>query len=506
MSITKKPAIMRHRILFNPVSIFFLFSVFVFVSGSSVSAQGRYTAWQHDETLANRQAEIFGGFTAILESDRQGVDKFFDTFYFSRWTVPTEQGKVHGYAKDMIEKDFKDMTGSARTYLLNKSFDTLRKMAADASVPPTARYNAMLAIGQLNQTEASARNAKPVPYSQSLEYLVKEYRNTKNPDYVRLGAMIGIHRHVLVDVADATMKDETLPTLFVNIVREGKPIANRKAEEQELIDWFRIRAIDGLGALKAAGIGGNSAIVDLLVELIENVQESNDIRVRAARALGELDFQAHIGGGGAAINFQRLGSQLITLCKQICDSEISALNDLRAQEMAAQGGGAALGGRNPSPLGGGIGGAGTGAGSGAALNLANDPKQVAEVKKSMQRIKTAYGDILYGIRGTRWAGQTTVGVLPMITPSDDVVVSKLNLTTRAMSQLFKILDDGRPEDPNAPATGALAGGGTVGGPGGSGGAATVPAEKLPKVNLTILREELEVFSATMDSIITGGGT
>lgn len=486
---------MRHRILF-------LFLAIVLVFNVSASAQGHFTAWQHDETLANRQTEILNGFKAgNVDTDRQGVEKFFDNFYFSRWTLPSETGKVHGYAKDLIEKDCRDATGSARTYFLNKSFDALRKMTTDASVTPTARYNAMLAIGQLNQSEAPSRNAKPVPYSQALEYLVKEYQNTKNPDYVRLGAMIGIHRHVLLDIGDATMKNETLPNLFMNIIREGKPMANRKAEDQELIDWFRYRALDGLGALKAVGINGNAAIVDLLAELIENTQESNEIRIRAARALGELDFQANLSGGGAAINFQRLGGLLITLCKQVCDNEISTLTDLRAQEMAAQGGGAALGGRNPGGLGSG-GGVG-GMGGGAIVDLASNPKQVADVRKSMQRIKTAYGDILYGIRGTRWAGQTTVGVLPMITPSDDVVVSKLNLTTRAMSQLFKILDEGRPEDPNAPGGGALAGGGS---PSGSGGGANVPTEKLPKVNLTILREELEVFSATMDNIITGGGT
>lgn len=474
----------------SPVS-FLIPTMLILILGSTASslfaqANSRYAAWQMDETLEARRTEIFSTLkTGTTGSETEGLRKFFGDYYFARWTKPESVGQVQIYARDMIDKDFKDIpTGAAREYLLNTTFDTLRKMVSDVTITPTARYNAVLAIGQLVQREAASRNDKPVPYAEALKYLVGEYGNKQNPDFIRLGALLGILRHTILGIADAEMKDKTIPALYFDTIQSGKPTPDRPRDEQELIDWFRLRALEGLGALKSPGENGK--VVDALTTIIENGQESVEIRCRAARVFGELDFQAAVTAG-TAINFQRLGTMLITLTKSACDSELLTIEDLRAKDRAERGDSAV-----PVRM---LGGGGNQADVGEAFAQLSPDKQL-QVTAVVQRIKGGMADILYGIRGTRWGGSTTIGIVPML-PGDDPVAAKLNATTKAMSQFFKMLDEGPPDAPAAPGNDPPKPAATAG--------AKRAEDKQLKVNLTMIRDELQFFRTALNEIIAGGG-
>ncbi len=443
------------------------------------AAQAVPVGWQTDTTLSAKKNDYFGLLKANnIDSDRQGVEKFFDNFYFSRWTLPANTGQVRNFSQELLTQDFKDLAGGSRDYLLNKSFDTLRKMAADPTVTPTARFNAIYTIGSLNQREAPNASSPPVPYAQALAYLVKELDNKNNPEYLHLGALLGIQRHALAGINDGELKDTTLPAVLVKIVQEGKPAPNRDADDQEIIDCFRYRAVETLGALK--GTGSRGEIVDLLLSVMENSQESIDLRCFAAKTLAELNFQA-ASTAGVQINYQRIGTVLLSLTKATCDIELRRIEDVRGKEKAKAG----IGPLQP------------GMADVDPDYTALSPEVQHEVLYSVQRLKNEFYGIMMGVRGPRPTGTTTIGVLPML-PEEDPIATKLNSTVKAITQLFKYLDDG-PTDKPAPVAAAAGldpmGGGLA--------PAAKPDPKALKVNLALIRDKLQEFSTTLDGIISG---
>ena len=471
--------------------------------------------WQTDAALATKKTDYFALLKANnIDSDRQGVEKFFDNYYFSRWTLPGATGSVRGYALELLTQDFIDLTGGARDYLLNKSFDTLRKMAADQTVTQAARYNAIYTIGLLNQRDAPNNTTRPVPYAPALEFLVKEYeKQDVNPDFIRLGALLGMYRHALLDIVDVEMRETTLPTLMKKIVEDGKP-ADRTADEQELLDCFRLRALDTLGALKSTG--PRNEVVRLFLGVMENDQESLDVRCYASRKLADLNFQAATQAG-IQIDFQRIATALLELTKATCDIELKLVDAARTKEKAKTGIG-------------GIGGIGDPFLGRSDVDPVLAPMSVEtqhEVTSVIQRIKSEFTDINWGIRGNQFSGATTVGILPML-PSDDLFASKLSDTSKAISLLFKFLDEGptetpalpgsRPAGPGAgpgvrpgtgpgtgpgvrPGTGPGAGPGVRPGTGPGVRPGTASDPRALKVNLGLIREKLQEFGETINEII-----
>lgn len=500
------------RIVCRTVPFLVVF-VALFVSKTEVRAQV-ITGWEVDPTLAENMGDIMNGFKS--GTGGAALDNFFDKYYFARWTTPDNKGQVHVFARDFLTKDLQAATGNGREYFLTKSLATLKKMAADTSVTPMARYNAVMAIGLLFQREAPNRNSAPTAYAPALPYMLEEYKKEGNPDYIQLGLLLGILRHVHLGVADEETKNTTLPAFFLDIVQKNQPKQGSDRQTQELHDWFRYRAMEGLGALKTPGENGK--ILNALAVVIENNWESLEMRTKAARTIGELDYQ-NLVASGENIPFQRYGTLLISLVKSINDQEMQTVKGLIDKEKAMGGAAGGSGLSGLSDMGSGMGGSGSllaRGGSGGSGGLEGTPyanltaEKRLEIDGSVQRLKSGLKDTVFGMRGDRIAtGQTTVGIRPLLL-DDDPVATKLDKTVRAISQLFKSIDEGPPEEAQSART-----------TGGSslmeessrsssssprrGSAADKKDEKLLKVNLYDIRNALQDFGATLDGIISGAG-
>lgn len=453
----------RYRLLLKAALFSFLPLLFLCGMASGLSAQGgAYRGWQYDETLKARNADIFtqlkGG---TIDADRQGLEKFFENFYFAQWTLPENAGQVQRFSEILLETDFKDVSGSARDYLLNRTFDTLRKMAADSTVTPTARYNALYTIGKLNLQDRPSRTLPPVPYAPTLQYLVNECRKEENPQYLKVAALLGILRHIHLGSGDADMRGTELPTLLYGIIENGKPARGRDANDQALLDWFRIRALEGLGGLKS--VGNNVRLTDILLAIVDNSEETIEVRCTAARTFGELDYNAATPGGG--INYQRIANSLILLARAVGENEAQTITTLRDRERATRGGTSRVG---------------SAAGPDTDPSYESQPlEKRLEIDASVQRLKANFTDIITGMRG-RLQGTPNGGIALML-PEDDPVVNQMNQVNLAVRVLFKTLDSG-PEETTGP---------------------TTPQENMLKVNLAIIREELQKFGLSMGKIIGG---
>lgn len=480
----------------------------------------RYTAWKIED-LSEKKAEIINAFKGgtANPADR---DTFLDNYYFARWTDPAQMGQVQTFSKDFIQ-DLRDSTGNAREFFLRKSFETLQKMVADANVTPTARYNAILAIGNLVQREPSNRNDPPTAYAPALPYLIAEYEKENNPEYLRLGALVGIVRHTAMGIADAEMKNSTVPNLLMKIITSGKPTADRDQDDQELLNWFRLRALEGLAELKS--VGPDAKVVKTLFGVIENTQESINMQVHAARVFGELDWKA-AADANIPIEYQALGSQLISLSKRVVDAEVQIIDDLLAKEKVGSSGGISGysgGGMGmsdyssmPSTIGGPLGAA-------KVRKKFEDwgPEQQLETRAAVERLKMELYNVNYGIRGMRFTGTATIGIITQL-PNDDPVAKKLTSTCREMFKLYRMLEEGPQEESTTTKKATSRGSSSSSsssspmdemmmsssgsGLGTAGRApAALPKDTKPlKVTLDDIQEELKRLSTALEGIISGG--
>jgi hypothetical protein len=456
-----------------------------------------YKSWEVDNALSSKRDEIM---TAIKQGNAPAANRaewnaFFDKFYFARWTAEGNTGFVQTYSRDLIARDLKSATGNARTFLLAKSLESLMKMTNDKTLNPTARYNAVLAVGQLT-TKDGAGAEPPVFYEDALKQLITLYDNESTAEYIRFGALIGIVRHAQAGISNEEFKNNKVPAIFIKTIESRNPVADRDADEQMKLDWFRTRAFDGLAALKITDQNTIQNVLTVVKNVIRSETESFEMRCRAARLLGELDLQS-VAEKIKPAEFGQISGLLLSLTKSYCDWEISKIDTM--VNKAFPGGqpnripnrAAAM---PRSPVGGYDGMMG-----GSVENAVVEPPFASlplpvqkEIMTTTQRVKsnTLYS-LLYGMRGGRLSGATSNGLISVL-KTDDPNNKKLSTTTKSLASLIEIIDKGKPETTTA-----------------TGGVPARTARPNPatkgqyKVNFTILREALQKCSDEVSEAITG---
>ena len=261
---------------------------------------------------------------------------------FTLWKDAQNAENVPEMARRMLaSRDFRDLTGTAREELLANTLSGLADIASDSQIVPSTRYNAILAIGQLE----SRPGTPPAAYPAALIVLVDAYQKADTPHYLKCGALLGIVRHAICGI-DPVQQDkiidlllETATTEFV--AGEGEPL------EPMIVDWFRLSALDGLSALKTVGTDGNVATTLLSVmnqksqELEnlcrlentltrENWEQScrtSELASKVAKTLGDLDYKSASG-----IDTQKMTDAFIRLTKAVCDVKGKIAADFLEQE------------------------------------------------------------------------------------------------------------------------------------------------------------------------------
>ena len=174
------------------------------------------------------QAEMDGAETLFTDLLEKGVFPHF-----------TQKDNLKDWVKrktDVKQKFFNPAKVQAALDLVNQI--TLHKMSeyANDNYHIMARYQAMIFIGELNQSLVG----KPVvPLPEALPVMVKAASNTQLPTAVRVAALLGIKRH-----ADSTLPEEIkkpVANAMLALVKTKEPAGG---ESQEGQDWLRRRAAD----------------------------------------------------------------------------------------------------------------------------------------------------------------------------------------------------------------------------------------------------------------------
>jgi hypothetical protein len=281
--------------------VFVALAVSTFRAAPASAQEAAGSAWKEypvDEDLKRNGSAVneilrHGSFADAQE--KKLVTDFFGSYLLPRWTSPKIRMSLeqHGI---FLEKERKNIRNAmvtagkaesqdAHAALLEIILDFMNKLADDSQCDPLARINAVLMIGELNETEPRP-GVTAVPYAGAMPVLVQLAKNKQQLDAVRIEALVGILRQT---PQKANWDDEIRKSTIAALAEIAKePSLNPQQEAGHA--WVRAKAAEALGAIGSPGEKGS--VLAALYRLLTDAKSSLSSRVAAARALGQIDFGA----------------------------------------------------------------------------------------------------------------------------------------------------------------------------------------------------------------------
>jgi hypothetical protein len=256
-----------------------------------------------------------------FSSSRALLESWYRSYLFPSMATPDQLGELYekreSLAKDM-EMAAERAEPAVHQYLLDLAYEEATRRAT-GNYHPFVRYNAMLIIGNLNQTEASLVNGVRYPavrLPKALDFLVDEFTKPDQIDVVKLAAMIGIQRHfflVRYRPADQPIPDARKAEIagLLKALLDEKTVPAGRSPGMHV--WLRRTAADVLGTL--GSVGDNHAIFDSLARVVSDADEPLSLRCVAAQAVGNLIY-TDVTGIDALATARQLGALAAFACRQ----------------------------------------------------------------------------------------------------------------------------------------------------------------------------------------------
>lgn len=373
-------------------------------------------------SLAVRRAvsAILRGGTLTADQQAQ-LDKYYTAYAFPRWTQPANYRSIPEFRSQLRSDLRAARSGPIYGRLVNHTLGFMKQFLGP-EFPPVVRFNAMLAIGELN-TEEQLRTAgqvvTPLPEAQAL--LLKELWNPSQSDEVKLAALLGLIRHCSLGIADPQRRDKEVVEPLLGLARS--PVQPGRSEQGHA--WMRMLACDALGALRYPG--ANGAVALTLADLVKQEDTPILVRVAAAKALGNLDYQV-----AAGLKPLSLGVPLAKMARDCCAAE----RDRPAPQPA-------VGPAGPMGVMGPMAGMMPPRGSGAyspeymgAMGPVMTPEEAEHVQQLRRRLKTQLLAVLDGLGNPNPKRPAGVGALAVEKPEgqffNEVIQAIQELTNKAL--------------------------------------------------------------------------
>ena len=304
------------------------------------------------------------------QTNRQLLVSWYQGYRFAQMTQPTSVGEISANRISFLEDlNKKCRSQEVHDYLVGDVAFPAMQAIIQGNFHPVVKYNAMLIVGALNAEEsiAAATRLPPVPYAPSLALLVQYVQDDTASDALRLGAWVGVLRHITMDFYNTGIQGQlnttiqgtrTIPPnqklLIYNqalaLVKQSAP-ASRSLEAHT---WFQRRALDVIGWV--GFIPPNSDVVPTVSAIVANDQAPLSLRLSAALTLGRLQYRQSGVGLPAGETSLSLGDLAITICKN--EFQRVALAELKAKGPASEDSGIGGMGGMDGGMGGAMGGMG----------------------------------------------------------------------------------------------------------------------------------------------------
>lgn len=283
---------------------------------------------------------------AALDANQAIFDEYYSKFFFPRMTLTSEEALAKiADSRQKFLRDLSDVAKStnAHEHLVEITLANLAPIVQDPGFHPAVRYNCLLIIGSLNAVEAvrvGTSKAPPEPYTKALPTLLEEFKKADNTDAMRVGALLGISRHLeWDDVRPAAsrmpvpMRQDCIAQL-VALANANTPPANTTPDGHL---WMRRRAIEGLAL--ASTVAVDPTVKDAFEKLLADEQQPLAIRVAVAAAMGKMAFKAP-----ALPKVDTQTKELGYVAALACRVGVQRLTDMRKHEEELTGAVGAAGG------------------------------------------------------------------------------------------------------------------------------------------------------------------
>lgn len=257
------------------------------------------------------------------------LPSFTQTHESSLSSLPDERQKLF---RDHLEKSAPNQ--DVHRYLVDLIYDAMVPVVQD-NYHPAVRYNAMLIISGLNDTDSvrvGAVKLTPEPMVRALPFIYEQFKKPENSDAIRVAALLGLVRHLEWDNFRGPVES---PTPAINpatraailkdllaLARQKDPPEGRSVEGHE---WFRRRAIDGL--TQASYYRVDAEIAAALDAILKDDSESIAMRCAAATAVGKIAYQAPV-----KLDPTPTAKELGYLALLACHKELTRVTEMNKQE------------------------------------------------------------------------------------------------------------------------------------------------------------------------------
>jgi hypothetical protein len=296
-------------------------------------APGRYKSEEVTEGLRTKRMDINrllrGG--SIPNDQRAMFEQYYKEYALARWTSLRfeDMNQLPNWRRELRNEFWNAKGTEAHRELAALVLDYLGTIAADPGYHPAARYNALVAIGDLNAQEAPSRTEAPTPLPEAIPVLLKALadanQNQRGRDAVQMAAMLGLERQAKLRREDPQFRrDQLIPPMLA--LAQTKTAQGRVPEGHA---WVRAKAINILGDL--GQLGEQNAVVKALKAILTDRDEDLLVRSAAARAVGRLSYPADHG-----LDVWQLVAGLGELASDACLAEFDRMEQEAEQEKRKQ--------------------------------------------------------------------------------------------------------------------------------------------------------------------------
>ena len=318
--------------------------------------------WALKTTERNRKLslvrEVMSG-NANLSANEKEFKEYWTLYYFRRMTQykPVARmtvdplGDLRKLRRDLVQNIRKSGNAQVHNYMNQMCLKYMSEIATSENQEfhPAVRYTAIAVVGDLNRKEAvlSGDSAAADPMPEALPVLLEEFSRPDQVDAVRVGALVGILRHVHLDQyrpEDRRLGEADRQKILATMMSLAKATELPVGRSEQSHIWLRRRAFEVLGYLDSTD--ANQELVKLLEGLVSDDDSPLALRCTASATLGHLSLPAEYAEDPTA-KAAKLGFLAIDACK----AEVLRLRELSDEEQqnVGRGGPGFIGGIGSRP-------------------------------------------------------------------------------------------------------------------------------------------------------------
>jgi len=201
-------------------------------------------------------------------------------------------------------------SGAAHARLNELTLKKMKSILGGADYDAAQKINAMIIIGDLNETEFDAgAAAKPLPAS--FPVLLVAAQNPKVNDALKATALVGLERFAAANAIPADKKVDLTKNLLDLLNQQSPPGARDAAAH----DWMRRSAAQILASM--GNSGPDNSVVKAFVAIVSDSKARTTLRCELAQYLGQFKYPA-----GSKTDFTALASAEGRLVVDVCQQEL----------------------------------------------------------------------------------------------------------------------------------------------------------------------------------------